>query len=82
VAGATLVPLRASASASQLQVLGANMLPYNKGADVNAQGRGYSYALQLALYRGHKQIVKMLLDKGADVNAQGGDYGNALQAAS
>jgi ankyrin repeat protein len=54
----------------------------DKGADVNAQGGGYGYALQLASYGGHEQIVKMLLDKGADVNAQGGDYGNALQAAS
>jgi ankyrin repeat protein len=35
------------------------------------------------LYRGYKQVVKMLLDKGANVNAQGGYYyDNALQAAS
>jgi ankyrin repeat protein len=33
-------------------------------------------------HRGHKEIVKLLLERGADVNAQGGYYGNALQAAS
>jgi ankyrin repeat protein len=32
--------------------------------------------------KGHKQIVKLLLDKGANVNAQSGYYGNTLQAAS
>jgi ankyrin repeat protein len=37
----------------------------NKGANVNAQGRGYSNALQAALARGHKQVVKMLLNAGA-----------------
>jgi ankyrin repeat protein len=41
----------------------------NKGADVNAQGREYSNALYAALYRGHKQVVKILLNKDADVNA-------------
>src|SRR5271155_2404934 len=49
---------------------------------VNAQGGYYGNALQAASYRGHEQVVQMLLDKGADVNAQGGEYGNALQAAS
>ncbi len=39
-------------------------------------------ALQAASYRGHDQVMQMLLDKGADINAQGGEYGNALQAAS
>ena len=37
--------------------------------------------MQAASFRGHQQIVKMLLDAGADVNAQGGLYGSALQAA-
>jgi hypothetical protein len=33
-------------------------------------------------YRGHKAVVRLLLDKGVHVNAQGGLLGNALQAAS
>jgi ankyrin repeat protein len=33
-------------------------------------------------YKGHEQIVRLLVEKGADANAQGGYYGNALQAAS
>lgn len=50
------------------------------GADVNAQGGAYGNNLQVALERGHQEIVKLLLDNEADVNAQGGDYGNALYA--
>ncbi|KZL66078.1 hypothetical protein CI238_06213 [Colletotrichum incanum] len=52
------------------------------GADVNAEGGYYGNALQAASFRGHQDIVQLLLDKGADVNAEGGNYGNALQAAS
>jgi ankyrin repeat protein len=37
----------------------------DKGADVNAQGGVYSNALQAASCRGHKEVVRMLLDKGA-----------------
>ena len=40
----------------------------SKGADVNAQGGGYSSALQLASDGGHNKTVKLLLSKGA-VNA-------------
>lgn len=54
----------------------------DKGADINAQDRYYSTALQAASARDHKQVVQMLLDKGADVHAQGGEYSNALYAAS
>ncbi|KAH7187043.1 ankyrin repeat-containing domain protein [Fusarium oxysporum] len=53
-----------------------------EGADVNAQGGEYEYALHAASYGGHQEVVQLLLDEGADVNAQGGKYGNALQAAS
>ena len=42
------------------------------GADVNAEGGEYGCALQAASNRGHKAIVKLLLDKGADVNIQRG----------
>ena len=44
----------------------------NTGAKVNAQGGLYSNALQAAFFRGHNQVVKMLLDKGADISAEGG----------
>ena len=50
----------------------------DKGADINAQSRRYSTALQAALNRGYKQVVKMLLNKGAHINAQGKRYSNAL----
>ena len=45
------------------------------GADVNAEGGKYRNALQAALSKGHKEIVKLLLDKGAEGE-------NAVQAAS
>ena len=48
------------------------------GADADAQGGKYGYALQAASDRGHEAIAKLLIDKGADVNAQGAEYGNAL----
>ncbi|OAG04276.1 ankyrin, partial [Paraphaeosphaeria sporulosa] len=55
----------------------------DKGANVNAQGGPFAYALQAASAGGHEAVVKMLLDKGADINVQGGRcHGNALQAAS
>jgi hypothetical protein len=50
--------------------------------DINAHGGDYGTTLQTASYRGHKEVVEILLGKGADVNAQGGRYGTALQAAS
>ena len=52
------------------------------GADADAQGGKYGYALQAASDGGHEDIAKLLIEKGADVNVQGGEYGNALQAAS
>jgi ankyrin repeat protein len=42
------------------------------------QGRVYNNALQAALYRGYKHVVKILLRKGADVNRQSRYYSNAL----
>ncbi|KAF8519162.1 hypothetical protein JB92DRAFT_2808791 [Gautieria morchelliformis] len=52
------------------------------GADINAQGRRYGNALQIASLSSRHPMIQLLLEKGADVNAQGGQYGNALQAAS
>ena len=52
------------------------------GADADAQGGKYGYALQAASHGGHEAIAKLLIEKGADVNRHGGKYGNALQAAS
>jgi ankyrin repeat protein len=42
----------------------------DKGADIHAQGREYSNALQAAAYRGRKGIVKILTKKHADVNKE------------
>ncbi|KAJ3804107.1 ankyrin repeat-containing domain protein [Lentinula aff. lateritia] len=50
--------------------------------DVNLSCGEYGNALQVASYRGHESIVKLLLENNADANAQGGLYGNALQTAS
>jgi hypothetical protein len=49
---------------------------------VHPKGSCSYNALYTALFQGHQEIVKLLLDKGADLNAQGGIYGNALRAAS
>ncbi|KAF8196084.1 ectomycorrhiza-induced ankyrin-domain/NACHT-domain-containing protein [Pholiota molesta] len=57
-------------------------LHLSKEVDINAQGGRYGTALQGAVSKGHKAIVKLLVEQGADVNAQGGEYNNALQAAS
>lgn len=42
----------------------------------------YSSALQVASFKGHQEIVRLLLDHGADINAQGDRFGSVLQAAS
>lgn len=45
------------------------MLLYN-GADVNLQGKYHGSALHTASYRGHIDVVQILLDNKADVNLQ------------
>ncbi|KAM3504633.1 hypothetical protein MY10362_003451 [Beauveria mimosiformis] len=52
------------------------------GESVSTQCGQFGNALQVAAYKGYRDIIQLLLDKGADINAQGGRYGNALQAAS
>jgi ankyrin repeat protein len=55
----------------------------NTRVDIDAEGEEpYGNPLQIASYKGHEGMVRLLLEKGVDVNAQGGHYGNALQAAS
>jgi ankyrin repeat protein len=51
-------------------------------ANIQATNDNNQAPLLLAVEKGHKQVVKLLLDKGADVNAQGREYGNALCVAS
>ncbi|KAF2681191.1 hypothetical protein K458DRAFT_391986 [Lentithecium fluviatile CBS 122367] len=38
----------------------------DKGAIINAQGKHYGNALQVASFRGHEQVVELLLAAGAD----------------
>ncbi|KAF5357610.1 hypothetical protein D9758_007397 [Tetrapyrgos nigripes] len=52
------------------------------GADANAKGGYFGFALQAAATWGHLEIVRYLMEKGADVNAEGGGYGFALQPAA
>lgn len=46
------------------------------------KGGEYGNALQAASFKGHNEIVEMLLASGAVFEEQRGHYGNALQAAS
>ena len=52
-----------------------------KGADIHAEGRLGSNAMQAASLNGHAGVVAFLLSKGADVDSRGGEYGTALIAA-
>ncbi|KAJ7434127.1 hypothetical protein B0H11DRAFT_2258741 [Mycena galericulata] len=55
----------------------------DKGADVNAEDKEFGTALQVACFKGHTDVVQLLLENCANVNAQGtGAFGNPLQAAS
>lgn len=53
-----------------------------RGADVNAKTGGQSTALQVAVQKGHENLVLLLIRRGADVHAEGGPWGDALQIAS
>ena len=37
------------------------------GADVNARGGEYGNALQIASYKGHEEIAKLLMENGARI---------------
>lgn len=67
---------------SDLDVSGVVQLLLDNGADFNAEGGIFHYALSAASYGGHKKVVQLLLTKGANVNAGGGNFGNALLGAS
>ncbi|KAF3386635.1 Ankyrin repeat domain-containing protein 50 [Penicillium rolfsii] len=54
---------------------------FKRGTDIDVQGG--QFALQAAAFRGHVEIVRLLLDQGTEVNAQGGQSGGtALWAAA
>ena len=55
----------------------------NTKVNIDADGEVYEIGnpLQVASYRGHEAVVRLLLEKGAAVNARGGYWDNALQAA-
>ncbi|RYP17500.1 hypothetical protein DL765_004464 [Monosporascus sp. GIB2] len=55
-----------------------------RGMQVDMQSGIYGSALAAAVYRGHIETVKFLVQNGADVNMplQTGDYGSALAAAA
>lgn len=57
------------------------LLALKANVDVNMRGGFHGSPLHAASYRGHVEMVKLLLEMGADVNLQGGFYGTALQAA-
>ncbi|KAJ6587435.1 ankyrin repeat domain-containing protein [Mycena vulgaris] len=65
------------AATCNLEIIASDLL-----TQVKIASEAKDQALYTASYRGHSQMVQLLLDKGADVNAQGGYFGNALQAAS
>ena len=54
----------------------------SKGADDYSQDGHYDNALQVAIYRGHEEIVKLLVKESADVNAQSSYFGRGLVATS
>ena len=51
------------------------------GANVNACGGQYTYALQAACVVGYQSVIMLLLENGADINARSGYYATALHVA-
>lgn len=62
-------------------LVGLSKFLLENGADVNAEGGQYGYALQAASVVAYPSVVGLLLDHGAVVNAQGGNHCTALHAA-
>lgn len=60
-------PLMIASGRGYLEIV---KLLLEKGANVNARGRGGCAALIEASGKGHLEIVKLLLNKGADINAR------------
>jgi ankyrin repeat protein len=53
-----------------------------EGADANARGGRYDYALVAAANKGHIDVVQVLLWNGAEIDAQSEKYGSALLVAA
>jgi cytohesin len=47
-------------------------LPFDRCADVNARERKGRTPLGFAVYHGHVEVLKLLVDAGADVNIRDG----------
>lgn len=62
--------------------LAQKLLDLGAETSVTVEDPVFQSALQVAAYRGHLSIMKMLLKKGVDVNEKGGYLGTALQAAA
>ncbi|CAG8921787.1 unnamed protein product [Penicillium salamii] len=58
-----------------------NLILAAEGGNVNIPDDQGSDPLMWASFRGHEDVVEILLEQGADVNVQGGRHGNALQIA-
>lgn len=70
----------AVASDSELDRVAMVKLLLAKGADINAKGSGWTPLLS-ASYKGHTEIVGLLLEKGADIKFQDRDGFNVLHYA-
>ncbi|KAE8440424.1 hypothetical protein EG329_008005 [Mollisiaceae sp. DMI_Dod_QoI] len=75
-------PLQAAAFTNNIPGVEALLTHTTRGADINAVNGILGTALQAAAFRGHSEMVRVLLDHGADTEANGGFYGLPLLAAA
>jgi hypothetical protein len=61
--------------------LGAVRWLLDKGARINRQGREWS-ALHYAVFAGHEEVTKLLIERGADVNARSTNGSSVLMMAA